>query len=208
MTNDPQKELQLTEKQQALLEFVKEQHGEQKRKYTKEPYWTHPLSVAAIIDKHGSPMLKKYNGIEIALCHDLFEDTKCKFETLSKKLQEIGYSGPNALQISFSVLQLTDVYVPEKYPKLNRKQRKGFESKRLSGISPVAQTVKYADLIDNTGSIVQFDPGFAKTYLAEKMEILDGMRSGEIRIFVLCCHTFQNAINLLTTTNHEPTNSH
>jgi len=191
------KELELTEKQEALLAFVKEQHGEQKRKYTNEPYWTHPLAVAGLIDKHGTPLIKKYNGIEIALCHDLIEDTNCTQEQLNEKLKDIGYSGPNAFQISFSVQQLSDKLTPEAYPEMNRKQRKSAESARLGNISTVAQTIKYADLIHNTESITDYDPGFAKTYLSEKIDILDKMRNGEIKLFVLCCHALQNGINKL-----------
>lgn len=189
------KEFELTERQQVLLEFVKEQHGEQKRKYTNEPYWTHPLAVAALIDKYGTQSLKTFNGIEIALCHDLYEDTGCTLNILKEKLMEIGYSGANAFQISFSVNQLSDTFTPERYRGMNRKLRKQNEAERLGEISGVAQTIKYADLIDNTSSIVEHDAGFARTYLTEKFEILDKMRNGEIRLFILCCHTFQNAAN-------------
>ena len=34
----------------ALLEFVKEQHGDQVRKFDNVPYWTHPLTVAEMVE--------------------------------------------------------------------------------------------------------------------------------------------------------------
>jgi hypothetical protein len=37
------------------------------------------------------------------------------------------------------------------------------------------QTIKCADLISNTSSIVMHDPKFAITYLAEKRALLDAM---------------------------------
>ncbi|MEO0828837.1 MAG: hypothetical protein AAFY03_00050 [Pseudomonadota bacterium] len=60
----------------------------------------------------------------------------------------------------------------------NRAARKAAEAQRLSQISPDAQTIKYADLISNTNSIVERDKGFAKVYLAEKDAILKVMRDG------------------------------
>jgi len=42
----------LSLRQLKFLEFVQEQHGEQKRKYTLEPYWTHPLEVANMVVKY------------------------------------------------------------------------------------------------------------------------------------------------------------
>ncbi len=42
-----------------------------------------------------------------------------------------------------------------------------------------AQTVKLADLISNSKSIVQHDPEFAKTYLEEKRMLLAVMTKGD-----------------------------
>ena len=72
-------------------------------------------------------------------------------------------------------LQVTDVFTHEAYPELNRKIRKGMEADRLATISDDAKLVKLADMIDNTSSITEHDPGFAKLYLAEKAHLYDVM---------------------------------
>ena len=41
------------------------------------------------------------------------------------------------------------------------------------------QTIKCADLISNTSSIVQHDPKFAALYLAEKRELLEVLREAD-----------------------------
>jgi (p)ppGpp synthase/HD superfamily hydrolase len=183
--------MKLTERQEKVLGFVKEQHGDQKRKYGGAPYWTHVYSVAERVAELAP------EGVEIALCHDLLEDTACTYEQLLELLQQIGYARDHALQIVDGVQELTDVFIKEDYPDLNRKERKRREAERLSCISPLAQTVKYADLIDNGLSVVHHKASFARTYLLEKVEILNGMRAGNIHLLIAACHTVKSGLNAL-----------
>ena len=164
-------ELQLDERQMKLLEFVKDKHGDQKRKYTFEPYWTHVVSVATIVSK----FVKHGFAVEVALCHDLLEDTECSSAELFQFFVNIGYTENQALSIGARVEELTDMFTKENCPELNREERKKAEANRLGLISSVAQSVKYADLIDNTSTIVMYDHGFAKVYLKEKLDILNPM---------------------------------
>lgn len=186
-------DLNLTNKQLQLLEFVKSCHGDQKRKYTFEPYWHHPLSVAKIVNKH----ITDDGAIEIALCHDLLEDTSCSSEQLFNFLIDVGYSSKDALVIKFGVEDLTDRFTSSEYPNLNRKIRKLKEAIRLSSISSLAQSVKYADLLDNTSSIVENDVGFAIIYLKEKKMLLDNMRKGNIDLLIECCWAIKEATKKL-----------
>lgn len=181
----------LTERQEKLLQFVKEKHGEQVRKYTGEPYWYHLVSVAEIVSKYAS------DGIEIALCHDLFEDTKCMESELTKCLLEAGYSQEEATNIYIGAIELTDNFISERYPQFNREQRKIREAERLGKISPLSQSVKYADLIDNTSSIVKYDKGFAVKYLQEKIRVLDKMRNGNINLLIDCCYILKKSLTEL-----------
>lgn len=183
----------MTERNQTLLlEFVKEYHGDQKRKYTGEPYWHHLLNVAEIVSEFVPRVT------EVALCHDLFEDTKCTPQELQNFLvRTCHYDVGFAVSIVNGVKQLTDVYTPEAFPDMNRKERKKQEAFRMGLIGPDVQSVKYADLIDNTSSIILYDPGFAKTYLPEKLELLNRMRKGNIHLLVKCCHTLYEAIQTL-----------
>lgn len=166
--------MNFTQRQLRLLEFVKIQHGDQVRKYTGHPYWYHVVAVAEKL----VGITPEGLYIEIALCHDLLEDTACDKYGLQSHLSSIGYKGHEAVEITNRVLELTEQYTKEKYQNLNRKERKILEARRLWEISPVAQTVKYADMLDNTADIYENDKGFAEVYIEEKKEILKGMRAG------------------------------
>jgi (p)ppGpp synthase/HD superfamily hydrolase len=185
--------MELTRQQDKLLQFVKECHSGQVRKYCGEEYWNHPYRVAELVDR-----VVDY-GIEIALCHDLLEDTECTYKTLFSLLESIGYSYRECNEITSGVNQLTDVYTTEDYPKMNRSKRKELEQVRLSEIDKCIQTIKYADFIDNTRSIVEGDRGFAKVYLREKKTILNTMRGGNIDLFVSACYELKKGeLELLT----------
>lgn len=180
--------MELNEKQNSLLDFVKQQHGDQVRKYTSEPYWTHCLSVAEIVSAHDD------GCIEIALCHDLFEDTDCDFKRLFDFMTSIGYSREYAYDVCKCVDELTDKFTKEMHPYLNRAKRKSEEARRLANVSKRAQTVKYADIIDNRASIVQHDPSFAKVYLDEAKYLLSVMNNGNEKLKNDCLDMIYNLI--------------
>ncbi|MEX2345765.1 MAG: hypothetical protein WD604_09140 [Balneolaceae bacterium] len=179
--------MKLTERQNKLLEFVKQEHGDQQRKYSDEPYWHHLVRVAETTHKYLG------EGIEIALCHDLLEDTGCTEKQLYKQLTETGYSTKEASEITHGVRELTDVFIKKDYPDLNRRARKKREAERLGKTSYLAQSIKYADLIDNTSSIVNGDSGFARVYINEAIDILDQMRAGNIHLLIECCYAVYKA---------------
>lgn len=184
--------MELTEKQKQLFEFVKEKHKDQKRKHTNEPYHTHLYNVAEIVSAYES------DCIEIALCHDLFEDTNCNFNVLYKAMTDIGYERDFSYNVCSCVTELTDKFTKEEYPYLNRSKRKKNEAERLSKISAISQSVKYADLIDNTSSIAKYDKDFAKVYLKEKEVILSGMNQGNAMLYKDCKQVLGNALLCLT----------
>lgn len=184
------KDLILTERQEKLWQWVKEQHGDQKRKYTGDPYYTHLWNVAQLVNDVAPELVY---GVEVALCHDLLEDTETDNSWLFFAPQSFGYNAFESDVIYDYVQDLTDQYTKEAYPDLNRKERKQLEAERLKTIFPLAQTVKYADIIDNTSSIVKYDPSFAKVYLSEKeMYILD-MNSGNSTLHFMCLDTLAKA---------------
>lgn len=164
----------LSAEQKRLYEIVQLWHSDQRRKYSNEPYTNHLLAVATIVRENcDEPGL-----VEIALCHDLYEDTKFERWWMTPALQAIGYPKDLALFIEEGIFMLTDHFTHEKYPGMNRQARKEAEAERLGNIRAEYQTVKYADLIDNTSSIVERDPGFAKIYMVEKRRVLHNMRIG------------------------------
>lgn len=169
-----------------FLKFVEDAHRHltidgkpQLRKYTKEPYHLHPIAVANLLMDYG------YSGImiDIALGHDLFEDTLVTPEWLEHVLFKFGYKLNFIDIILQGIGDLTDFYTKDEYPNLNRAQRKIKESKRLSEITPLMQTIKYCDNIDNAKSIEERDPDFAKTYFKEMRENLKTMNNGDERLY-------------------------
>lgn len=179
--------MKLNFKQEQFLDFVKDEHGDQVRKYTGEPYWYHVFEVAKIVSKYED------GAIEIALGHDLLEDTNCTESKLESQLLSLGYDLLNTDFIVQGIIDLTDVYTPEDFPDLNRANRKAFEAERLSSINPLSQSIKYADLIHNSQSIAKYDPGFAKIYFKEKRMILSGMRDGNQELLKYCEKIINNA---------------
>lgn len=180
----------LNDKQADLLEIVKQAHEGQLRKYIGTPYWTHCLSVADIVHKY-CPAQRM--GVEIALCHDLLEDTEIKEDQLANILLGIGYELSDARIVERGVIALTDVYTYERFDHMKRAERKAHEATRLHKIHADFQNIKYADLIHNTMSIVEHDKKFAETYLKEKEAILNGMRGGNLDLFVECYKTLRSA---------------
>ena len=149
-----------------LFDFVAQKHGNQNRKYTNNPYTDHLVEVAETVEPFDGDGLYL---VETALCHDLFEDTKCTGNELGAALRDLRYSELGILAIQNAVLQLTDVYTPQVFTDLNRAQRKKAEAIRLSKALPQyqVQTVKCADIISNAISIRKHDPKFWKVYQIE-----------------------------------------
>ena len=183
----------LTDRQLELFDFVKDHHGEQKRKYSNAPYWTHLLAVAEIVNGYSGIEL----GIEIALCHDLLEDTKCTSEDLEAYLLSHFYNPEETQIIVRDVIHLTDQYTHEAYPDKNRAERKKLEAERLIGITANAQSVKYADVIDNTSSIVKNDPGFARVYIKEIAAKIHQMNKGNQKLYKRCLESVDQAVKEL-----------
>jgi (p)ppGpp synthase/HD superfamily hydrolase len=190
--------MELTRRQQLLFDFIIKKHGDQKRKYSGEPYYLHLYEVANIVSSH---VLQRecefYNLIEIALGHDILEDTDCSINELFSVLVQLGYTDSDASSITEGIQDLTDVYTSESFASLNRSMRKSLEADRLSHVCYSAQTVKYADLMSNTKSIVQFDPSFAKIYLREKNLILSKMDKGHKALHWLAIHCWVEAMSKL-----------
>lgn len=138
----------------------------QTRKYTNEPYINHPIEVAAIITN--TPITDwDFNMIAAALLHDVVEDTGVTIQLIQKEFGE---------DIADLVGWLTDVSTPEDG---NRAQRKRIDLEHTAASPARAQTIKLADLISNTQSIVRYDPNFAEVYLKEKQALLKVLTKGD-----------------------------
>jgi len=140
------------------LSFAATAHATQKRKYTGEPYITHPIEVAKIVAsvEHTDAM------VCAAYLHDVVEDCGVTLEEIK---QEFG------AEVEDLVFWLTDPPTVKGGP--NRAERKCMTRERYAIAPAEAQTIKCADIIANPSSIVEHDPDFAKVYLSEVRELLN-----------------------------------
>ncbi|MCB0706714.1 MAG: hypothetical protein KDC34_15470 [Saprospiraceae bacterium] len=176
----------LDKREAAFFVAVAEWHGTQKRKFTGLSYTTHLLAVAKIVKTQTRNTIL----VAAALGHDLFEDTNCSENDLLKALIDAGYSLSEAKDIIGLVHELTDVFIKEDYPDINRKLRKQKEAERLGKSSPGAQTIKYADLIDNARDLVVNDPGFCRIFHREMQRILAHMNRGDFTLYAKAMQTW------------------
>ena len=136
------------------------------RKYTGEPYIVHPVAVARIV----ASVTDDCNAICAALLHDVIEDTFTTYEDLISVDNGFGSS------IADLVVETSRVSKPEDG---NRAIRKAIDREHYAKASPLGQTIKIADFIDNQSSIVEYDPGFAITYMAEQRELVTRLVKGD-----------------------------
>ncbi|MFA9261867.1 MAG: HD domain-containing protein [Undibacterium sp.] len=148
--------------QKALL-FAAYAHDGQVRKYTAEPYITHPVAVAEIVRTvpHTSDM------IAAAYLHDVVEDCGVDLQTIADIFGQFVY---------VLVAQLTNASVGMSG---NRAERKRTDRFFLAMSSVFTQTIKLADIIHNCQSIAAHDPSFWKVYREEKRALLGVMPGGD-----------------------------
>lgn len=161
-----------------IRDFADRAHGEQLRKYTPDRYIVHPISVMELC--------REYTGdstvLAAALLHDVLEDTLVTKEELKAFLLQV-MDRDKALKTLDLVEELTDVYVKKDFPHMNRRSRKEKEAERMANTSPGAQTVKYADIIDNSAEIAQHDGDFARVFLSECRNLLKKMNKGNAELY-------------------------
>lgn len=135
----------------------------QLRKYSGEPYINHPAAVAELVRgvPHDDAMLAA------AWLHDVVEDTPCSIEDVEAEFGR---------EVAALVGWLTDVSKPTDG---NREKRKAMDREHTANAPPSAKTVKLADLIDNSRSILEFDPDFARVYIREKERLLVVLAEGD-----------------------------
>jgi guanosine-3',5'-bis(diphosphate) 3'-pyrophosphohydrolase len=166
-TGPPAKEMGMSIAFRAM-QFAREVHKDQRRKYSGNPYFDHLAEVAGIVATvaHGFLHLEQ-EMLAIAWLHDCVED-----QGVTQIQLEDRFGG----LVTDGVFQLSDLETG------NRAERKAASRERLAAAWPLVQTIKCADLISNTSSIVQHDPKFAVIYLEEKRLLLDAMTKADPRL--------------------------
>lgn len=130
----------------------------QVRKYTSEPYIVHPMEVQQLVASTRGATDEMQAA---ALLHDTLEDTEVTYALLHAEF---------GLVVADYVLWLSDVSKPEDG---NRSYRKMLDRQHIAAAPAEVQTIKVADLIANTRSILAHDKNFAKVYLDEKRQLMD-----------------------------------
>ena len=150
-----------------VVSFATNAHEGQLRKYTDVPYIIHPISVAFIV----ASVNDDPDVIAAALLHDILEDTN---NTIDDLLNFVGG------RITEFVMDVTDVSKPSDG---NRKIRKEIDREHLAAGSPEAKTIKLADIIDNSPSVIKYDKGFAEIYIEEKKKLLPYLVEGNAKLY-------------------------
>lgn len=141
------------------FDFAAYCHGKakQRRITTGDLYIVHPVSVMlTVAETEGctSEML------QAALLHDVVEDTHVGLKQIKRQFSQ---------SVAELVYWLTDISKPEDG---NRAVRKAIDREHNAKAPSEAQTIKVADLIDNSVSIMEYAPNFAKVYIPEKEALL------------------------------------
>lgn len=151
--------------------FAREVHATQVRKYTGTPYTDHLAEVAGIVSTVADDLMERPAVmIATAWLHDCIEDQDITPAEVARRF------GP---EVQAGVLALSDLEIG------NRAERKAASRKRLAAAPWWVQTIKVADLISNTSSIVQHDPKFAVVYLEEKRLLLDALVNADPRLVAI-----------------------
>lgn len=156
--------------------FATAAHAGQARKYTGEPYIVHPEEVAGIVHAAGL----SDEAVAAAWLHDVVEDCGVHRDVIGALF------GPTVDALVFALTD-ADSNIG------NRKTRKQLDRERIALAPADAQTIKAADLISNTATIVDHDPDFARTYLTEKRAMLEVLSQANPVILSRAWDTLQAA---------------
>ncbi|ARQ95431.1 GTP pyrophosphokinase [Bradyrhizobium phage BDU-MI-1] len=158
-------------------DFARRAHGDQKRKWTGDPYWHHLQEVARTLLSYGATP----DVVAAGWLHDTIEDTTTSYQEL------VQVFGP---VIAGLVIEVTDVSrrdsgnTPEGIG--NRVLRKAIDRQYLAGASWRGQMIKCADMLSNTKDIVAHGGNFANVYVPEKkllIQVLDKVRQTNYSIW-------------------------
>ena len=119
----------------------------------------HPAAVADLVRSvpHDEGM------IAAAWLHDVVEDTPV---TIKQVQNEFG------IDVALLVQWLTDVAT---HADGNRATRTALNREHSAAAPARAQTIKMADVIDNTRTVAKLDPAFAQVYLPEIAALVDAL---------------------------------
>lgn len=137
-------------------------HQGQERNYTGEPYHVHPEEVERLLASVGASTDLRAAG----LLHDVIEDCGATYRDIARMF---------GTRVADLVLMVTDVSRPEHG---NREIRKELDRQHIKKADAEGKTLKLADLISNSPSIISHGKGFARKYMGEKKLLLEVLQEG------------------------------
>ncbi|BDH44155.1 hypothetical protein TUM12370_01990 [Salmonella enterica subsp. enterica serovar Choleraesuis] len=170
--------------EQRARRFASKAHAacNQRRKYTDEPYIVHPASVVERVRS----VCQDEIVLAAAWLHDTVEDTPTTLADIHHHFGD---------PVARLVEMVTNPDTPAGFNRYKRKQQH-FAHTALA--CAAAQTIKLADIIDNTQGIVGFDPHFSRIYLVEKRLQVVGLIRGDEGLFRQASLTIEQEIERLT----------
>ena len=149
------------------IRIAKLAHQGQKRKYTHEPYLTHPFAVAGLV----ASVTYDEDMIIAAMLHDVVEDSEINIYEIRNIFGDY---------IATLVDEVTDKTILSDG---NRTKRRRIDRAIINEACAEAKTIKLADVIDNLKTVIVHDKGFAKIYMEEKEELLLVLTEGDKTLF-------------------------
>jgi len=155
------------------IRFANRKHKakNQRRKWSKKPYITHPIAVIRLLIEHTEPT---DTMLMAAALHDTVEDTDATIPEIANTF---------GLDVGVLVWYLTDFAEPMDG---NRAKRMQINRDHIQRAPAEAQTIKAADCAHNLIDCVETAGGFALRYIPEKramFEVLDKADVNIMRVF-------------------------
>ena len=143
--------------------FADRCHAGQVRKYTGVDYIEHPIAVATMVSK----VTGDQDVIAAALLHDVVEDCSVSVYQISQRFGN---------KVAAFVGWLTHVDPLEGEPRAARKAR---DRDKLLRAPAEVKTIKLADMIHNSETIIKYDPKFAIVFMMEMKKLLGVLETGD-----------------------------
>jgi len=152
------------------IEYATLLHAGQKRKYTDLDYITHPLEVARIVKS----FTNDEDSFIAAILHDTLEDCDVEPKKIKYLFGEQVYQYVRHLSDS-SFYEVKHGLAVDPLVFGNRITRKTATLERLKMAPAEVQTIKMADLIHNSFSIIVYDKNFAQVFLTEMQDLVNAL---------------------------------
>jgi (p)ppGpp synthase/HD superfamily hydrolase len=139
------------------IDFIKDQHKGQFRRFTLAPYWIHPIRTAVLVMKYKES--HKIDELVIAaLLHDTVEDCGLSLEYIKEKYGELVH---NLVQELTSDKELSKGDL-----------KLGYLSEKMGKMSTWGLVIKLCDRLDNVSDFLFTPNEFIKKYKFETKAIL------------------------------------